>query len=343
MSVYTFGEIMLRLSTPANRRFLQVYNFEVSYAGAEASVAVSLSIFGIKTSFVTCLPVNDLGQAAINQLKRYGVGTSQIIRCGKRIGVYFYEIGANQRPSKVIYDRSNSAFAEIDPKTIQWNELFKNAKWFHFTGITPAISQSTADACIEAVRSAKKNGLTVSCDLNFRSKLWKYGKPPSQIMSLLLKYVDVAIGNEEDCEKIFNIKGADVEDAKDVTTDKYLYVVKQLYDKFPNLSKICITLRGSVNANYNNWTAILYDTYNQKMYTTKNYEITDIVDRLGGGDAFAAGIIYSLMSGKEYQESLDFAVAASALKHSIFFDFNLATVDEIENLLESQGSGRIQR
>jgi 2-dehydro-3-deoxygluconokinase len=332
---------MLRLNPPNFQRFVQANSFDASYGGAEASVAISVANYGIPSAYVTCLPPNEIGHAAINYLRRFGVDTSHIVRSGKRIGVYFVEIGANQRPSKVIYDREYSAIFEVQPGTIPWEKIFQKAKWFHFTGITPAISQSAADVCLEAVKSAKEKGLTISCDLNYRGKLWKFGKTAKDVMSELTRYVDIAIGNEEDCEKVFGIKGADVEVAEEVSSDKYLAVSRKLKEQFPNIKKVCITLRGSISASHNTWTAVLYD--GQELYTAARYNITHIVDRLGGGDAFAGGLIYSLSIGKGDQEALDFAVAASALKHSIFFDPNLVTVEEVENLIKQGGAGRVQR
>ncbi len=337
----TFGEIMLRLNPPVFQRFVQAISFDASYGGAEASVAISLANYGVSSAFVTCLPPNELGQAAIDSVRRYGVDTSHIVRKGDRIGIYFLEIGANQRPSKVIYDRAHSAIAQVQPGTIPWPEVFSGAKWFHFTGITPALSQSAAEVCLEAVKAAKEKKLTVSCDLNYRAKLWKYGKTAGEVMSELIRYVDIAIGNEEDCEKVFGIKGADVQVAEEVSPDRYLPVANKLMERFPNLKKVGTTLRGSISASHNTWTAVLYD--GKKMYATTKYDITHIVDRLGGGDAFSGALIYSLLKGKSDQEALDFAVAASALKHSIFFDPNLVTVDEVESLIRQGGAGRIQR
>jgi 2-dehydro-3-deoxygluconokinase len=339
--VVTFGEIMLRLNPPGFRRFLQADTFEISYGGAEASVAISLANYGVSSAFVTCLPSNEIGEAAINYVRRFGVDTSHIIRQGGRTGVYFLEIGANQRPSKVIYDRARSAISEVKPGTIPWNQIFSGANWFHFTGITPAISQSAADVCLEAVRSARDRGLTVSCDLNYRAKLWRYGKTATEIMTDLMPYVDVVCGNEEDCEKIFGIKGADVTVAEEVSADKYSEVPSKLVKRFPNLKKVAISLRGSISATHNTWSAVLYD--GRKLYATRKYDITNVVDRLGSGDAFTGALIYCLLAGKSDQDALDFATAASALKHSILFDPNLVSVQEIESLVKEGGAGRVQR
>jgi 2-dehydro-3-deoxygluconokinase len=341
VQVVTLGEIMLRLNPPGFQRFLQASTFEISYGGAEASVATSLANFGVSSSFVTCLPSSEIGQAAIDYVRRFGVDTSYIIRSGERIGVYFLEIGANQRPSKVIYDRAHSAMSEVRLGSIPWSQIFSGAKWFHFTGITPAISQSAADVCLEAVRSAREKNLTVSCDLNYRAKLWKYGKTPSEIMTELMPYVDIVCGNEEDCEKMFGIRGGDVKVAEEVSAERYAEVARRLVKRFPGLKKVGISLRGSISATHNTWTAVLYD--GRRLYTTRKYDITNIVDRLGSGDALTAGLIYSLLAGKSDQEALNFATAASALKHSIPFDPNLVSVQEVESLLKEGGAGRVQR
>lgn len=341
VQVVTFGEIMLRLNPPGFQRFLQAHSFDISYGGAEASVAVSLANYGISSAFVTCLPSNEIGQAAINYLRSFGVDTSHIVRSGERIGVYYLEIGANQRPSKVIYDRAHSAISEVKPGIISWGRIFSDARWFHFTGITPAISQTAADACFEAVTYAKEKGLTVSCDLNYRAKLWNYGKTATEIMSNLMPYVDIAIGNEEDCEKVFGIKGADIRVAEEVSPERYSEVASKLMQRFPNLKKVCVSLRGSISASHNTWSAVLYD--GRKLYSTTKYDITDVVDRLGSGDAFAGALIYSLLVGKSDQEALDFATAASALKHSILFDLNLVSLEEVNALIREGGAGRVQR
>lgn len=341
LDVITFGEIMLRLNPPWFERFVQADRFDVSYGGAEASVAISLVNYGVPAAFVTCLPPNEIGQAAVNYLRRFGVDTSHIVRKGDRVGIYFLEIGANQRPSKVIYDRAHSAIAQITPGTIQWAEVFSGVKWFHFTGITPAISQSAADVCLEAVKLAKEKGLTVSCDLNYRANLWKYGKAAGEVMTQLMTYVDVAVGNEEDCEKVFGIKGADVKVAGEVSAERYLTVVRDLTKRFPNLRKIGITLRGSISASHNTWNAVLYD--GKQLYSTTKYDITNVIDRLGTGDAFTGALIYCLLSRKNDQAALDFATAASAMKHSIPFDPNLVSVQEVESLLSEGGGGRVQR
>jgi len=337
----TFGEVMLRLNPHGFERFLQASSFEVSYGGAEASVAASLVNYGIPSAFVTRLPPNDIGQAAVNYLRRFGIDTSSIIRKGERIGIYFVEVGSNQRPSKVIYDRARSAMCEIQPGEFAWSDILSGVDWFHFTGITPAISQSAADATLEALKSAKEMKLTVSCDLNYRSKLWKYGKTATEIMTALMPYVDVMIANEEDCEKIFGVKGADVKFAEQVSATAYLNVAEQMKKRFPNIKKIAITLRGSLSATHNKWSAALYE--GEKLYTARQYDIENIVDRIGSGDAFTGALIYSLLSGKNNQSALDFATAASALKHTIPFDLNLVSVEEVDSLVKEGGAGRVQR
>jgi 2-dehydro-3-deoxygluconokinase len=339
--VVTFGEIMIRLNPPGFKRFVQADSFEVSFGGAEASVAVSLANYGISSSYVTCLPSNEIGQAAVNYVRRFGVDTSQILRIGERIGVYYLETGANQRPSKVIYDRSHSAMSEIKPGTIPWDQVFSEANWYHFTGITPALSQNAADECLTAVRSAREKELKISCDLNYRGKLWKYGKSANEVMSKLMPYVDIAIGNEEDCEKVFGIKGANVTVADQVSPEKYREVADKVMERFPNLKKVGVTLRGSVSATFNTWSAVLYD--GTKLYTTTKYDITNVVDRVGSGDAFTGALIYSFLTGKSDQEALDFATAASALKHSMPFDLNLVSKEEVESLVREGGAGRVQR
>lgn len=332
---------MLRLNPPEYRRLVQADSFNVSYGGAEASVAVSLANYGVSAAFVTCLPSNEVGQAAVNYLRRYGVDTSHIIRTGERIGIYFLEVGANQFSSKVIYDRAHSALSQVSPGMIRWNEILSGIKWFHFTGITPATSQSAADVCLEAAKLAKGKGVTVSCDMNYRTKLWKYGRTAGEVMREFMPYVDVAIGNEEDCEKVFGIKGADVRVSEDVSAEKYLVVARELTKRFPNLKKVAITLRGSVSATHNTWSAVLYD--GRTMYSTTKYDIANIIDRVGSGDAFAGALIYCLLTGKSDQETLDFATASSALKHSIPFDLNLVSKEEVISLTKEGGAGRVQR
>ena len=349
--VGTFGEIMMRLSPPGFLRFVQARSFDVIYGGGEANVAVSLANFGVPVDYVTRLPDNDLGDACIQFLRQYGVGVDKIVRGGDRLGIYFLEMGAVQRGSKVIYDRANSAIATIKRGMIDWKRVFADADWFHWTGITPAISAGTADVCLEAVQVAKEMGLTLSCDLNYRKKLWKWGKTPGEVMPELVRHCDIAIGNEEDADKVFGIKAPETDVvAGKVEADKYRYVCEELAKRFPNLKTIAITLRGSISASHNTWSGVLYSPPSQGeggaggFYTAPTYDITHIVDRVGGGDSFMAGLIYGLRTyGDDHQKALDFAVAASCLKHSIVGDFNLATVAEVEKLMGGDVSGRVSR
>jgi 2-dehydro-3-deoxygluconokinase len=341
--VVTFGEIMMRLSPPGFLRFGQAQSFDVIFGGGESNVAVSLANYGIPADFVTRLPHNDLGDACVQFLRQYGVGTDKIVRGGDRLGIYFLEMGSMQRGSKVIYDRANSAIATIEPGMIDWPMVFADADWFHWTGITPAISNGTADVCLEAVRTAKKMDLTVSCDLNYRKKLWKWGKQPGEVMPELVSYCDVAIGNEEDADKVFGIKAPDTDvTGGKVEADRYLYVCQELNKRFPNLETIAITLRGSVSASHNSWSGVLWQ--NGDFYIAPTYDITHIVDRVGGGDSFMGGLIFGLRTYPDSpQQALNFAVAASCLKHSIFGDFNLVTVAEVEKLMGGDASGRVSR
>ena len=339
----TFGEIMMRLSPHGFLRFIQARSFDVIYGGAEANVAIALANFRVPADFVTRLPENDVGEACSNYLRQFGVGVNKIIRGGERLGIYFLEKGAVHRGSKVIYDRADSAIATIKRGMIDWERVFSDACWFHWTGITPAISQGAAETCLDAVEKAKEMGLTVSCDLNYRSKLWKWGKTAGEVMSELVKFVDIAICNEEDAEKVFGIKapGVDVLKGK-VESEKYLFVAQELIERFPNIKKVAITLRGSISASHNTWSGVLYD--GETFYTAPTYQITHIVDRVGGGDSFAAGLIYGLLNfGDNLQRVLDFAAAASCLKHTIFGDSNMVSVEEVEKLVAGITSGRVSR
>lgn len=341
--VITFGEIMLRLATPGYERFSQATSFEATYGGGEANVAVSLANYGIPVTYVTRLPDNDLGKACEMNLKKFGVDTSQIHWGGQRIGVYFLETGAVSRASKVVYDRAHSAVAEIETGMIDWDRVFQDATWFHWTGITPAISQGAADVCLDAVQAAAKKGITVSTDLNYRKNLWKYGKTPQEVMPGLVEHCDIILGNEEDAEKVFGIEpeGVDVTSGK-VTSEAYKSVCEQLMSRFPKANKVIITLRGSVNANHNTWSGVIYD--GKTLFEAPEYDITHIVDRVGGGDSFMGGLIYGLlMYGNDDQKALNFAVAASCLKHTIQGDFNMVTVDEVEKLMGGDASGRVSR
>ncbi|VWX62110.1 sugar kinase [Sphingorhabdus sp. 109] len=338
----SFGEIMLRLKTPGHERFFQSPSFEATFGGGEANVAVALSNYGLSSAFVSALPDNDVGASAIGELKRFGVDTSHIRRSGDRVGIYFLETGANQRPSKVIYDRAHSAISECKPGDFDWPSIFAGAKWLHITGITPALTQDSADLSIECVKAAKQAGLTVSCDFNFRGKLWKYGKSAPEIMSELVKYVDVGIANEEDCQKSLGISvDVDVE-AGELDTRKYEALSDKVLDLYPDMATIAITLRESHSADRNGWSACLRDR-GQGFKLSRHYELTDIVDRVGGGDSFASALIYGLNAYDDRQQSLEFAVAASCLKHSILGDFNRVTVPEVEKLMSGDGSGRVQR
>ena len=341
--VVTFGEIMLRLTPPNFKRFIQTHSFDVIYGGSEANVAVSLANYGVLVDYITKLPNNEIGDSCIQFLRQFGVNTKNIVRGGNRIGIYYLEMGSSIRPSKVIYDRANSAISEADPKDFNWDKLFEGASWFHWTGITPAISQNLANICLEAVKVAKEKKITVSCDLNYRSKLWKYGKEPKDIMPGLVKFCDVAIGNEEDAEKVLNIKAPDTDiTSGKIIAENYRYVVEEIIKQYPNLKKVAITLRGSISASHNIWSAVLYD--GKKMYIGPQYEITPIVDRVGGGDSFMGGLIYGLLTYREdLQTALNFAVAASCLKHTISGDFNLVSVDEVLKLMGGDTSGRVSR
>ncbi len=337
----TFGEIMLRLKSPGADRFFQTPFLEATFGGGEANVAVSLANYGVDAAFVSVLPDNDISKACISNLRSFGVDTSLISWGEGRMGIYFLETGANQRGSKVVYDRSGSAISIAQPGIIDWKKVFDKANWFHITGITPAISQSAADLSISAVKAAKEAGLTISCDFNFRSKLWKYGKSAPEVMSELVKYIDYGIANEEDCQKSLGISAdISVEEGK-LEVSRYEQLAKKVLGKFPQMKAIAITLRESKSADYNGWSACLYDR--NKFYLSDKYEITDIVDRVGGGDSFASGLIYGLINGKDFEYSLNFAVAASCLKHSISGDFNRVTVKEVEGLMGGNVSGRVQR
>ena len=337
----SFGEIMLRLKSPGHERFLQSPAFEATFGGGEANVAVALSNYGLSSGFISALPANDIGDAAIGELARFGVDTSAVKRSGDRVGIYFLETGANQRPSKVIYDRASSSISECAPGDFDWQKIFEGARWLHITGITPALSQSAADLSLECVQQAKQSGLTVSCDFNYRGKLWNYGKSAPEVMCELVKYVDVGIANEEDCQKSLGVN-IDVDVAQGaLDTKKYEMLSEKMLELYPNMSTIAITLRESQSADRNGWSACLRDASGFKL--SRRYEITDIVDRVGGGDSFASAMIYGLSAYKDRQQSLEFAVAASCLKHSIQGDFNRVSVDEVEKLMSGDGSGRVVR
>lgn len=337
--IVTLGEIMLRLSTPGYERFMQAESFDVCYGGGEANVAVSLAEFGHDASFVTKLPANEIGDAAVSALRRYGVDTSDIVRGGDRVGIYFLETGASVRPSKVVYDRAHSAIAEAVPSDFDFEKIFEGAEWFHFTGITPAISDNAAAVTKAALIAAKKKGLTVSCDLNFRKKLWSSEKA-QKVMTDLMQYVDVCIGNEEDAEKVLGFKPAGTDVTKgNLALAGYEDIFKRMKERF-GFRYVVSSLRESISASDNNWSAAIYD--GNGFYHSRTYKL-HIVDRVGGGDSFAAGLICGLMDGKSGKEALEFAVAASALKHTIPGDFNCVTRNEVLALAGGDGSGRVQR
>ncbi|MDO5851195.1 MAG: sugar kinase [Methanobacteriaceae archaeon] len=334
-----FGELMLRLSPEGYNRFVQADKFDINYGGSEANVALSLVNYNMNSTFITKLPSNEIGQSALNKLRQYGVNTSKIKMDGERIGIYYMEKGASQRPSKVIYDRSNSAISNANLDDFNWDEIFNNAKWFHFSGITPALSDNLAEICLEACKKAKKNNITVSCDLNYRSKLWSE-KKANKVMTQIMNYVDVCVANEEDIEKVFGIKAEDTDVSHGkINYDSYKSVAEEVLSKF-NLSMVACNLRTSISASDNKLLAVLYD--GNKFYQSKEYDV-HIVDRVGGGDSFLAGLIYGLLNNKSNQEALEFATAAGVLKHSIEGDFNMVTVSEVENLASGDSSGRVQR
>jgi len=339
--IITFGEIMLRLKPPAHERFFQSPVLEATFGGGEANVAVSLANFGMDAAFTTVLPDNDIASCCLADLRSFGVDTSKIIYGPGRMGIYFLEAGANQRASKVVYDRADSAISLAKPGDIDWKSVFEGASWYHITGITPAVSESAAALSLESVKAAKEMGLTVSCDFNFRGKLWKYGKTAPEVMNELVKFVDVGIANEEDCQKSLGITvDVDVEGG-DLDTAKYKALTAKVMEIFPNLKVMAVTLRESRNADSNGWSACLRDE--NGFYLSKKYDITDIVDRVGGGDSFSGGLIYGLNSYDSNSEALEFAVAASCLKHSIIGDFNRVSVAEVEKLKDGDASGRVQR
>ncbi len=339
--VITFGEIMLRLKSPGFEKLFQSPMLEATFGGGEANVAVSLANYGMDAAFVTALPSNDIAEACIGELRRFNVDTSLIVRGSGRVGIYFLESGANQRASKVVYDRAASSIALAKPGDIDWEKVFKGADWFHITGITPAISASAAELSMESVKAAKKMGLTVSCDFNYRGKLWKYGKTAPEVMGELVKFVDVGIANEEDCQKSLGVTvDVDVESGE-LDTAKYEALSKKVLDTYPNLQVMAITLRESKSADINGWSGCLNDR--EKFYLSNHYDINDITDRVGGGDSFASGLIYGLNNYESKQDALNFAVAASCLKHSIIGDFNRVSLSEVQKLMGGDASGRVQR
>jgi 2-dehydro-3-deoxygluconokinase len=341
--VVTFGEIMLRLKSPAYERFFQSPALEATFGGGEANVAVSLANYGMDASFVTVLPKNDIADACIRELRGFGVDTKDIVRKDGRLGIYYLETGAVQRPSKVIYDRAGSAIAEAKAGDIDWEKVFEGATWFHLTGITPAISQGAADLSLEAVKAAKKLGVHVSCDLNYRKNLWKYGKRADEVMTELVQYVDTVIANEEDFQKSLGLSAESSSAAEEGQIDVELYkkIAAGAMAKYPNIKRVAITLRESKSANHNDWSACLYN--GKDFFLSRKYSITDIVDRVGGGDSFGGGLIYGLNNYESEKDALEFAVAASCLKHTIPGDYNRVSVAEVESLMKGSGTGRVQR
>lgn len=340
--VITLGEIMLRLKSPALERFFQSPSLEATFGGGEANVAVSLANFGMDTAFVTALPNNAIGEACLRDVRSFGVDVSNIKLIDGRMGIYFLETGSNQRPSKVIYDRADSCIAKASPDLFNWKEIFKGATWFHVTGITPAVSQTAADLALNAVKAAKEMGLTVSCDLNYRKNLWKYGKEAKEVMSEITKFVDVAIANEEDFQKSLGIVAKSDVESGELDREVYKKIAQTAMELYPNLSRVAITLRESKSADTNYWAACIYD--GKEFYVSRRYAITDIVDRVGGGDSFGGGLIHALRKWPgENQKAIEFAVAASCLKQTIEYDYNITPEKEVLALAGGSGSGRVQR
>ena len=342
--VVTFGEVMLRLSTPAYQRFSQASQFDINFGGGEANVAVSLANYGIDAHFVTRIPKNEIAEMCTAELRGLGVNLDGVVHGGDRIGIYYLETGAAARGSKVVYDRAHSAISEIKPGMIDWHKVLEGADWFHWTGITPALSQGAADTCLEAIRTANEMGVKVSCDLNYRKKLWNYGKSASEVMPALVEGCDLILGNEEDAEKEFGIKPEGFNAEKtggQIDQTAFVSVCQQLMARFPRCKKVAITLRGSINASHNTWGGVLYD--GKTLWQSRRYDITHIVDRVGAGDSFMGGLLYGLMTYSNDQQAVDFAAAASALKHTIPGDYNRVSVEEVEALAAGGGSGRVSR
>ena len=343
MKYLTFGEIMLRLRAPGHERFFQSNMMEATFGGGEANVAVSLANYGEDAAYLTVLPENTLGDECVKELRRFGVDTKRIQRGKGRMGIYFLEAGANQLPSKVVYDREYSAISLAKPGDIDWDNAFEGIGWFHITGITPAISESAMELSLESVKEAKQRGITVSCDLNYRKNLWKYGKDAKEVMTELVKYVDTVIANEEDFQKSLGLKAesqGDVEDGA-LNIENYKAIASLAMQTYPNIKRVAITLRESKSANHNDWSACLYN--GKDFFLSRKYAITDIVDRVGGGDSFGGGLIYGLNTYADEKTALEFAVAASCLKHTILGDYNRVSVSEVESLMKGSGTGRVQR
>lgn len=344
MKVVTFGEIMVRLGAPDYLKLIQANRFDVSYAGAEANVAVSLANYGLETDYITCLPDNPIAERCIMDLRGHKVGVDHIQRTGKRMGILYLETGSNARPSKVFYDREDSSIATVVLGSIDWKEILKDATWFHWTGITPALSANAAAECLKAIKTANELGVTVSCDINYRGNLWKYGKTAAEVMPEMVAGSDIILGNEEDCEKVFGIKPKDFDAAKtngNVDQSSFLSVCQQMMERFPRCKKIVVTLRGAINANHNTWGGVLYN--GKELIESHRYDITDIVDRVGGGDSFMGGLIFGLLHYKDDRKTLEFATAASCLKHTLKGDYNWVTVQEVESLMGGDASGRVKR
>lgn len=342
--VVTFGEIMVRLGAPDYLKLIQANRFDVSYAGAEANVAVSLANYGIATDYITCLPDNPIAERCIMDLRGHKVGVDHIQRTGKRMGILYLETGSNARPSKVYYDREDSSIATVELGSIDWKEILKDATWFHWTGITPALSANAAEECFKAIMTANELGVTVSCDINYRGNLWKYGKTAAEVMPEMVVGSDIILGNEEDCEKVFGIKPKDFDAAKTngtVDQSSFLSVCQQMMERFPRCKKMVVTLRGAINANHNTWGGVLYN--GKELIESRRYDITDIVDRVGGGDSFMGGLIFGLLHYQDDRKALEFATAASCLKHTLKGDYNWVTAQEVENLLRGEKSGRVIR
>lgn len=341
MKVLTFGEIMLRLKAPGHERLMQTPYLEATFGGGEANVAVSLANYGMDAALLTFLPENAVADACIGELRRFNVDTSRIIRKDGRVGIYYLDAGANQLPSKVIYDRAYSSVSLAGPGDVDWDKAFDGVEWMHISGITPAISESLMELSIESVKEAKKRNITVSCDLNYRKNLWKYGRNAQEVMSEMASYCDVLIANEEDVQKSLGITiDVDVESGE-IDNSKYEILGNKVLEKYPNAKMIAITLRESKSADTNGWSTCINNR--EKFYVSRHYNINDIIDRVGGGDSFAGGLIYGLKNYDTMEEALEFATAASCLKHSVIGDFNRVTVDDVKKLMAGDGSGRVQR
>lgn len=342
--IVTFGEIMVRLGAPDYLKLIQADRFDVSYAGAEANVAVSLANYGMQTDYITCLPDNPIAERCIMDLRGHKVGVENIQRTGKRMGILYIETGSNARPSRVYYDREDSSIATVQQGSFDWKEILKGADWFHWTGITPALSDNAAAECLKAIKTANEFGITVSCDINYRGNLWRYGKTAAEVMPEMVAGSDIILGNEEDCEKVFGIKpkGFDVEKTNgDVEQSVFRSVCEQMMQRFPKCKKIAVTLRGSISANHNTWGAVLFDGHN--LINSTKYDITNIVDRVGAGDSFMGGLIFGLLNYQDDKLALEFATAASCLKHTLKGDYNWVGVNEVETMMKGVVSGRVVR